>query len=194
MKTILDLLINQVHEIWGAGNYMMSLLTLNITRAYNRMVCRQLVHMLKTKKIPENMTNWVHLFMTDKIITLVIKDYKIEKASISAEISQRLLLFPILYLFYAAELLEAYNNTSERLSASGFIDDTNLLAYGPSTERNCSTLIRAHDKCLNWAKCYGAFFNLEKYELIHLLRTPHKFNMRAMLQMGNKILVFKLLI
>ena len=123
----------------------------------------------------------MEVFMTDRISTLVLSGMKTEERPIFIKVSQGFSLFLILYLFYAAELLEACNSTSERLSASGFIDDTNLLAYRPSTERNCRTLIRAHDKCLDWAKCYRMFFNLRKYKFIHLLYTPYKFNMGATL-------------
>ena len=67
---------------------------------------------------------------------------------------------------------------------SAFVDDTTLLAYGSSTEANCRTLTRAHDRCLDWARRYGASFAPEKYELIHLARRPKRFNMRAQLQLG----------
>ena len=92
---------------------------------------------------------------------------------------QGFLLLLILYLFYTAELLEACNNPHDRLSASAYVDDTTLLAYGPSTERNCRTLERAHEACQKWAYRYGASFAPEKYNLIHLLNKPSKFNMRA---------------
>jgi hypothetical protein len=62
------------------------------------------------------------------------------------------------------------------------MDDTVLLAYGPSTKGNCHTLIRAHEHCLDWACWYGTTFALEKYELIHLAHRPKKFNMQASLQ------------
>ena len=42
--------------------------------------------MLRMKKISKNMINWMHLFMTDRIITLIIEDYKIKKVLISARI------------------------------------------------------------------------------------------------------------
>ena len=47
MKIVLDLLVNQVHEIWGAGDYVASLLMLDITGTYDRVICRRLVHVLR---------------------------------------------------------------------------------------------------------------------------------------------------
>ena len=59
---------------------------------------------------------------------------------------------------------------------------------------NYNILIKTHDKYLDWVKCYGTFFNLRKYKLIYLSYISHKFNMRVMLQIKNKILISKLLI
>ena len=85
----------------------------------------------------------------NRITTLIIRDYEIKKMLISIEIPQGLLLSLILYLFYTAELLEACNNTSERLNINKFINDINLLVYKSSMKCNCSMLIKTHDKCLN---------------------------------------------
>ena len=126
----------------------------------------------------------MHIYMTDHITTLMLSDTEIEKSMMITEVFQNSLLSSILYLFYTAELLDACNNSNERLSASAFVDDTTLLAYGSSTEANCRTLTRAHDRCLDWACRYGASFVPEKYELIHLARRPKRFNMRAQLQLG----------
>ena len=87
--------------------------------------------------------------MMNKIIILIIKDYKIKKMPINIEISQKLLLSLILYLFYIVELLEACNNISKKLNTSKFINNINFLAYKPSMKCNYNTLIRTHDKCLN---------------------------------------------
>ena len=136
----------------------------------------------------------MHFFMMNRITMLMLKDYKIKKTLISMRILQELLLSFILYLFYAAELLKTCNDTSERLSAGEFIDDISLLVYRLFTERNCHMLSRAHDKCLDWIRCYRISFNLKKYELIHLSCTLCRFNMRVLLQVENKALALKPLI
>ncbi len=56
-KTALDLLINQIHEIWNVRNYIIFLLILDITEVYDRMICKHLVHMLRAKRISEKMIN-----------------------------------------------------------------------------------------------------------------------------------------
>jgi hypothetical protein len=54
--------------------------------------------------------------------------------------------------------------------AIGFVDDTNLITWGDTAAANCSRLEAAHDKCLAWAKRYGACFAPQKYHLIHFTR------------------------
>ena len=186
-ETALDLLVNQVHEIWRDGDHVASLLSLDITGAYDRVVRSRLVHVLRAKGIPEQLAEWVGVFMTDRTSTLVLSGMETEERPISAGVPQGSPLSPILYLFYAAELLEACNSTTDRLSASAFVDDTTLLAYGQTTEGNCRILESAHNRCLDWARRYGASFAPEKYDLIHLSRRPKKFNMQAQMQLGSLV-------
>ena len=63
---------------------------------------------------------------------------------------------PILFLFFIADLLDTINNAALRTSAIGFVDDTYILTYGDSTERNCRTLKRIHEQCEEWARKHGA--------------------------------------
>ena len=64
-------------------------------------------------------------------------------------------------------------------TSMGFVDDINILTYGKTTERNCQTLSGVHAECERWARRHGATFAPKKYELLHLTRTPRKFNMAA---------------
>ena len=50
------------------------------------------------------------------------------------------------------------------------MDDTNIIAWGPSAHSNCLQLELAHDKCITWAKRYRVAFSLEKYKLIYFIR------------------------
>ncbi len=91
---------------------------------------------------------------------------------------------PVLFLFFNAPLIEECSATNLRLQVGGFVDDVHLLAYGESTEGNCRTLKAAHEICLRWASTHGASFAPQKYELVHLTRSPKKFNMKATVDLG----------
>jgi len=83
-----------------------------------------------------------------------------------------------------ADLLDATNNEALRTSLFAFIDDTHILTYGNSTERNCRTLERIHRECEEWSRTHGAKFAPKKYELIHFAKRPKDFNMRATIRIG----------
>jgi len=120
--------------------------------------------------------------MLNRKITLAFDNQESKILDISVRISQGLPLSSILFLFYNAELLEICNPTQIRVSSLVFIDNVNLLAYGPTTERNCRQLEAVHDKCLAWARKYRALFAPEKYTLMHFSRR-RRFNMKAPIQL-----------
>ena len=187
MKIALDLLVNQVHEIWRDGDHVASLLSLDITGMYDRVVRSKLVHVLRAKGIPKQLIKWVGVFMINRTSILVLLNMEIEEKPIFARVSQGSSLSPILYLFYAVELLKACNNIINRLSASAFVDNITLLIYKQTTKGNYRILKSAHNRCLDQARRYGASFTPEKYDLIHLFKRPKKFNIQAQLQLGNLV-------
>ena len=69
-----------------------------------------------------------------------------------------------------------------KVAGLGFVDNVNILACGKSTEDNCRLLERIHRDCLTWGARHGAAFPPQKYELMHLTRSPKKFNMVASLR------------
>jgi hypothetical protein len=186
-ETALDLIVNQVREVWQAGDYVASLLSLDIAGAFDRVVKSRLLHVLRAKGVPESLVTWVGAFVSERKTTMVLSDSETDEFAVVAGVPQGSPLSPILFLFYIAELLDLCNSSGERLSASGFVDDTNLLAYGLTTEENCRILARAHGRCMDWARRYGASFSPRKYKLIHLAQKPRRFNMQASLRLeGNE--------
>lgn len=88
--------------------------------------------------------------MSDRQTTLVIGDEETQPFDVPMGIPQGSPLSPILFLFYNAELLEmlagSSTNISNRTGVVGFVDDVNILVYGPTTEDNCNRLQGTHDK------------------------------------------------
>ena len=95
------------------------------------------------------------------------------------------LLSPILFLFYNTLLLEALNQLNLQLSAVGFADDINLLAYSKSTAENCAVLESAHKRCLDWASTHGMRFAPQKYKLTHFTRR-HSFDLEALVRIQGR--------
>ena len=75
---------------------------------------------------------------------------------------------PILFLFFINNLFNTFKEGATQ--GIGFVDNTNLIIYGPTAAKNCRTLEKAHNACIGWARRYRVQFSPEKYQLIHFTR------------------------
>ena len=76
-----------------------------------------------------------------------MNDFVLLEAPVSVGIPQGSLILLILYLFNNADLLESCESLQLRTSATGFVDDVNILTYSESTEQNCKKLTKIHEEC-----------------------------------------------
>ena len=168
-ESALFLLTSQVEKAWKEG-LVASLLSLDISGAYDRVLPLGLQHILKKKGVPTWLTSWIFSFCSDRTTSLVFDDLESPSFHIPCGVPQGSPLSPILFLFYISELHEIIHLPSKGVSALGFTDDTNVLAFGVSLKSNVLKLKATHTKCLSWAKVYGMIFSPEKYELLHFSR------------------------
>ena len=182
-ETALDLLLSQIRATWNAGG-VATLLSMDISGAYDHVVRERLTHILRQKGVPSNVVGWVQSFMTGRTTTLVFDGRESEPLQIASGIPQGSPISAILYLFYNAELINLCNPQNMRVNGMGFVDDVNLLAWGSTTRGNCDNLTQLHEQCLGWARRHGAKFEPTKYELIHFTRRPKKFDTKQKLRLG----------
>ena len=164
-------LLERTSEAWRQGK-VASLLLLDVTGAFDKVSHPRLIADLRRKRLDDKIIKWIASFLTNRSTELVIPGYRTDKRAIDIGIPQGSPLSPILFLFYNAEILEICQQESQnRISATGFIDDIALLAVGDSTEETCKKLEDVHEKaCMTWAKKHGAQFAPKKYHLLHLTR------------------------
>ncbi len=129
--------------------------------------------------------NWTRSFLTDRETSLTLGRMISRPEPAETGIPQGSPVSPILFLFFNAPLIERCAEAKLKLQVGGFVNDIYLLAYRKSTKVNCETLRKAHEICLQWAGTHGATFAPKKYELIHLIRSLGKFNMRASVDLGS---------
>ena len=186
-ETALELLTVQIKTIWGSGKFVASLLLLDISGAFDTVNTIRLLDILRKKGFLGQVVRWIRAFVTNRRTTLVIQGSETEAFPVSAGLPQGSPLSLILFLFYNSELLDLCQRPKEGLSAVGFSDDVNMLAYSRSTESNCQILEAGHSRCLDWAKRHGMKFALNKYKLIHFTTKSRQFNLQACIQLSSTV-------
>lgn len=185
-ETALEMLTEQVHTVWGQrGDKVASLLSIDVAGAFDTVSHPRLIHNLRKRHIPQWIANWVESFLNNRRTNLILQRRATPTFETEVGIPQGSPISPVLYLFYNADLLDICNRIGTNTSGLGFVDDVNVLAYGRSTEENCLTLEKVHKACEKWARRHGSVFAPAKYELIHLSRSPKRFNMAAVVRISN---------
>lgn len=156
-ETALQQITEKIHTIWGRGRKRVaSLLSLDVSKAFDRVSHVRLAHNLRKRRVPESLVRWVTDFLSNRRTEVKINDYILPESAISVGIPQGSPISPILYLFYNADLLESCEDIRLHTSATGFVDDINIMTYSESTEQNCLKLARIHKKCQEWAMKHGS--------------------------------------
>jgi hypothetical protein len=117
--------------------------------------------------------------MQDKKINLIIKAKKTIMNNVNVDISQKSSMSSILYLFYNANLLKLFKQSSRKMIIIDFMNDINILIYNINTINNCELLKKMHEYCLLWNRRHEIIFESIKYELIHLTKNITKFDMQT---------------
>ncbi len=193
VETALEALTDAVHTVWNHGKSgnkrkVASLLSLDVAGAFDNVSHERLLHNLRMRRTPAFITKWVASFLSDRKTSITLGGKTSELEEVETGIPQGSPILPVLFLFFNAPLLEECAKTRLPIQVGGFVDDVHLLAYSESTEANCKYLEKAHEICLHWARTHGAAFAPQKYELIHLSRTPKKFNMKMAINFDNVVI------
>ena len=185
-ESALFLLTSQVEKIWKEG-MVASLLSLDISGAYDRVLPEVLRKILIKRMIPKWFVSWIFSFTTSRTTSLVFDDSESPQFPIYCGVPQGSPFSPILFLFYISELHNTVHTPEKGVSALGFADDTNLLAFSSSLKSNLLKLKSTHSKCQDWARKHGMKFAPEKYELLHFSRRRRD-NLQLSLRLGEVVL------
>ena len=173
----LELLVETVSTVWATGQNVASVLSLDISGAYDCVIRLRMLKVLKDAGFADWIIGWVDSFLRSRFTTLMVNGKKSGWIRTEAGVPQGSSLSVILFLLYNAELFKICEDQRLRTLGIGFVDDATIMAYGPSTEGNCRALEKIHDKLLIWARKFGMKFAPQKYELVHFARRTRAFNM-----------------
>jgi hypothetical protein len=149
-ESALDLLLSIVRTTWAAGG-VATLLSLDMSGAFDNVIKDKLLALLHRKEIPQHLVGWVASFMRDRRTRLSFDGKDSDPLPVPAGIPQGSPISPILFLFYNSELVDLCNTPGTKALGIGFVDDMNPIAWGPTTYSTCRTLSSVHEKCLDWA-------------------------------------------
>jgi hypothetical protein len=104
-ETALEPLVEQVRTAWTSKRHVASLLSHDISGAFDTVNPIRLLDTLQKKRIPGWLVRWVQAFMTDRTTTLVVQRQESGPFPVEAGVPQGSTLPAILFLFYNARHL-----------------------------------------------------------------------------------------
>jgi hypothetical protein len=140
IDTALDFLVQQIYATWQNKDGVATLLSLDMSGAFDRVVPERLLHNMRERKIPEWIVKWVGSFISNRTTTHCLPGCNTDAFRTHTGIPQGSPLSPILFLFYNANLVDACSLPTSPSSGISFVDDVNAIAFGKTTEDNCRTL------------------------------------------------------
>jgi hypothetical protein len=179
-ETILKLLTKQIHTIWNMNkDKITTLLSMNVIEAYNHVLREKLLYNLKKRRISTWIIAWTNNFIQDRKINFIVKAKQTIMNNVNVDISQKLSMSLILYLFYNANLLKFFKQSSRKMIVIDFVNDINIFIYDINTISNCRLLKKMHEHCLLWNRRHEIVFTSTKYELIYLTKNIAKFDIQT---------------
>lgn len=157
-----------VTEIWrrkGAA----SMLLLDLKGAFDRVNHHALLRTLWEKGVPPGLIKFIESFLSGRTSKLHFDNKDSDFVPVQSGVPQGSPLSPILFILFIATLYEELKQV-QKTTVVGFADDTNILAFGRTTDETVETLQSAWTICEEWANRRGMIFLPAKTNLIHFSR------------------------
>ena len=136
----IHLLLERIHASWRAGASVTTLLTLDVSGAFDNIANERLIHNLWKRQVPLGIVNWIASFLHHRTTEIVLMEGAMGQINTNTGIPQGSPLFPILY---NADLIDRIHAAYPgRVMVTGYIDDICILVWSRSATTNC--------QCLEW--------------------------------------------
>jgi len=160
------ILSESIHQAWKKGEIFSAIL-MDVSGAFNNVHHKRLIHNMRKRKIPLEITQWVLSFLSNRTTQMRFNGITTHSIPTPTGIPQGSPLSPILYILYNSDLLEIPNKKQLGL---GFIDDILYGVQNKTANANAKELQRLLTKSEQWRRQHGAQFEKSKYVLIHFTR------------------------
>jgi hypothetical protein len=169
--TALALLVEQIRTVWESKKHIATVLSMDISGAFDTVNHTRLLDNLRKKGIPGWVVRTIRSFLTERTTSISVDGIDTDIRQLPAGVPQGSPLSPVLFLFYIAPLLDTFLQTGLPITVMGFADDTTLLAYGASTAANCAALERAYQLSKECTEAHGLHFAPAKFGLTHFTKS-----------------------
>lgn len=124
-------------------------LLLDVTGVFDNILHSQLFQNLRKRNIGVFTLTWIASFFSDCYTIFRSINHTTGKIKTILELPQGLLLSPILYLCYNADLTEVCTNLDNRTVALGFIDNVAIQGVESSSEKNLEPPLKVYSKAID---------------------------------------------
>ena len=164
----LILLQESIYKSWR-NKKIFSLISFDVTRAYNGVIADQLIRCIRTRRIPERWLGWVQAFCSYRSASIVLNGKESETKELPfPDLPQGSPLSPILFLFYNADLIKRHITSSE--GAIVFVNNYTAWVIGESVQANLIKIRAIINEAYAWEAQSGATFESDKTTLIYFTR------------------------
>ncbi|KAF6516142.1 hypothetical protein HZS61_004883 [Fusarium oxysporum f. sp. conglutinans] len=181
----LEYMLDKVYSAWAMGKSV-TIMGLDISGAYDNVWRQALLQTLADKGFPPWIVEMIRSFLSDRTASFHLPGIVSERFDLNTGVPQGSPLSPILFLFFAAPLLE-HAQTGRRhpvvvdgktvmvdLFAFAFVDDIYLMAISDSYAANCKGLEMLHESVIATAGKLDLRFGAEKYNIMHFKKRRSK--------------------
>jgi hypothetical protein len=153
----LHILVEQAHAAWRAGHRVASLLSLDVSGAFDNVAFQRLIHNLCKRRVPEVLIQWIVSFLTNRRTALLLQEGLSEVFKLLTGIPQGSPLSLILFLFFNADLIDdTHAAFPGKVLVTAYIDDLSIMVWGDSTVQNCRRLERIHKIVEYWEATHAS--------------------------------------
>ncbi len=108
--TALDMLVRQIHAVWQADNGVASLLSLDMTGAFDRVVPVRLLHNFRKRCTLQRLVKFISSFNSDRSLSLCFPGFSSPPFLSEQGVPQGSRLSSISFHFYNADLIDVCNS------------------------------------------------------------------------------------